>query len=227
MNIDILHGGAFQSALVTFSQGESIVSDSGAMFRASSNVDIDIQARAKGSSGIFGAAKRMFGGDTFFQSTYTLTSGESGEVGLAATLPGEVEIIDLAGKCWLTTGGSFLAACGDVSMEARFQGLKGFFSGESLFFLEVQGSGQVIVGAYGAIRELEVDGELTVDSGQVVAFESSLEFKSTKAGGSWIKSFLAGEGIVLRFTGKGRILVQSHSAPELGRKLGPKLPQRG
>jgi len=222
MEIETIRGGAFQSVLVTFAPGEHLVSDSGAMFRASANVDIDIQARAKGSSGIFGAAKRMFGGDTFFQSTYTITEGASGEVGLAATLPGEVRVIDLAGQTWMATGGSFLVACGDVSMEARFQGMRGFFSGESLFFLELKGTGKVVVGAFGAIREIEVDGELTVDSGQVVAFESSLEFRATKAGGSWIKSFLAGEGIVL-----GRILVQSHSAPELGRRLGPMLPQRG
>ena len=65
-----------------------------------------------------------------------------------------------------------------------------------------------------------------IDTGHVVAYETSLEYTITKAGSSWLASWLAGEGFVMNFRGKGRVLVQSHNPTEFGRSVGPKLPPR-
>ena len=97
---------------------------------------------------------------------------------------------------------------------------------EGLFFLRVTGAGTLVVSAFGALEEVAVDGELVVDSGHVVAFEESLTYSLGKAGGSWLQSFLGGEGVVLRFRGRGRLLVQSHNRSEFGRTLGGRLPPR-
>jgi uncharacterized protein (AIM24 family) len=113
-----------------------------------------------------------------------------------------------------------------MDLTPRFQGMKGMFSGENLFFMEVSGAGPLLVGAYGSIREVPVDGELVVDTGHVVAFESSLSYTLSKTGGSWLTSYLAGEGFVLRFKGQGRLLVQSHNPREFGAMLGRRLPPR-
>ena len=43
---------------------------------------------------------------------------------------------------------------------------------------------------------------------------------------SWIQSFLTSEGIVLNFTGRGKIYVQSHNPDQFGHTLGPMLPPR-
>ncbi|RTZ90087.1 MAG: TIGR00266 family protein, partial [Planctomycetota bacterium] len=79
----------------------------------------------------------------------------------------------------------------------------------------------------GALRELEVEGELTIDTGHLVAYESTLDYSISKAGGSWMQSFLAGEGFVMKFSGRGRVIVQTHDASGFGRRLGPMLPARG
>jgi uncharacterized protein (AIM24 family) len=71
-----------------------------------------------------------------------------------------------------------------------------------------------------------VEDALTVDTGHVVAFENTLSYTLSKAGGSWIQSFLAGEGIVMQFTGRGRVMTQSHNPQEFGKRLGPRLPPR-
>ena len=71
-----------------------------------------------------------------------------------------------------------------------------------------------------------MDGSLTVDTGHLVAFESTLQYTVTKAGNSWLQSWLAGEGIVLEFTGQGRIITQSHNPKEFGAGLGRLLPPR-
>ncbi|MBT6541526.1 MAG: TIGR00266 family protein [Planctomycetes bacterium] len=227
MRFEILEQGAFQSALVHFDHGERLISESGAMVRASGNVDIDVTTRAKKGGGMLSGVKRLLGGDSFFLSTYSTTDGGSGEVGIAPILPGEVMTLEVAGAGhWKTTGGSFLAAGGDIELDMQFQGLGGFISGESLFFLEASGSGTILVGAFGALRELEVNGELTIDTGHLVAYEGSLDYSVTKAGGSWMQSFLAGEGFVMKFSGQGRVIVQTHDASGFGRRLGPLLPPR-
>ena len=104
--------------------------------------------------------------------------------------------------------------------------MRGLFSGESMFFVEASGHGPLVVNAFGSIREIQVDGDFIVDTGHVVAFESSLSYDITKAGKSWLQSFLAGEGFVMKFKGRGRLLFQSHNPRGFGRVLGPKLPPR-
>jgi len=228
MKFEILEQGAFQSALIHFDSGDHVLSESGAMVRASGNVDIDVTTRAKKGGGLMSGVKRLFSGDSFFLSTYSTTDGLPGEVGIAPILPGEVKTIELDGVTeWMTAGGSFLASGGEVELDTEFQGLGGMFSGESLFFLRASGNGTLLVGAFGAIRELEVDGELTIDTGHLVAYEATLGYSISKAGGSWLQSYLAGEGFVMKFKGKGRVLVQTHDASGFGARLGPLLPARG
>lgn len=227
MNIDIQERGAFGSALVTLQPGESFISESGAMYRASSNVDIDVTTRTRGGGGILQGLKRLVGGDSFFLSTYKLRDGSTGEVGVAPTLQGEVRRVDVdAATNWICAGGSYLASHPDLDLDTKFQGLRGLFSGESLFFIHVNGQGPLIVNAFGRITELAVEGELIVDTGHVVAFQETLNYTITKAGGSWLSSFMVGEGLVMNFTGHGKILVQSHNPKEFGRGLGRKLPPR-
>ena len=86
--------------------------------------------------------------------------------------------------------------------------------------------GQLLVSAFGAIREIDVDGAITVDTGHVVAFEDSLEYSLGKAGGSRLQSFLASEGITLNFSGRGTLYVQSHNPDEWARSLAGLLPPR-
>ena len=100
------------------------------------------------------------------------------------------------------------------------------FSGEKMFFIEVSGSGQLLVTAFGRIVESDVEDDLVVDTGHLVAFENSLQYSLTKAGRSWFQSWLAGEGLVMKFHGEGVILTQSHNPKEFGTSLGPLLPPR-
>jgi uncharacterized protein (TIGR00266 family) len=220
--------GLYASVLARLNPGEKFISEAGAMYRASSNVDIDVTTHSSGGSGgFFAAVKRLFAGESFFFSTYTITDGKPGEVGLAPTHAGETRLITLDGsKAWLCAGGSFLAATDAIKVDTQFQGMKGFFSGESISFIKASGVGQIVVEAFGRISEIDVTEDLTVDTGHVVAFEESLTYKITKAGGSWFHSWLAGEGLVFQFTGRGRILVQSHNPKEFGSELGALLPER-
>ena len=177
MDIEISEEGAFSWALVKVSPGEEFVSESGAMFRASSNVDIDVTTRSRRSGGLMADVRRMLANDSFFLSTYRVNDQSDGEVGLAPTLQREIELIDCDGSGqWLCAGGSYLGSSAGLDIDTQFQGLRGMLSGESLFFLSIEGRGQLLVNAFGRINQLEVDGALTVDTGHVVAFQDTLDY---------------------------------------------------
>ena len=95
-----------------------------------------------------------------------------------------------------------------------------------MFWLKCHGDGDLFLSSFGAIYEVLVDGEYVVDTGHIVAFDDTLQFSIGKASGSWIGSFLGGEGLVCRFSGQGRLLCQSHNPPSFGALLGPKLKPR-
>jgi len=224
--LEVLNPGSFASVKVNLASGERFISESGMMVRSTANVSYDITAKPKGKGGMLGALKRMLGGDSFFMSTYH-AEGE-GYVVVAPTLPGDCYVIDLepGAAPWMCAGASYMASGPEVALDTQFQGLKGFFSGESLFYVELSGSGPAVVNAFGRIREVEVNGSLIVDTGHVVAFQKSLSYEITKAGSSWFQSWLAGEGLVMNFNGRGKVLVQSHNPSEFGGAVGPLLPPR-
>ena len=227
MRVEVANNGAFGSALIQLEPRDEFVSESGAMFRASSNVDIDVTTRSRSSGGIMSGVRRMISGESFFFSRYRVTDHRPAEIGLAPNLQGQVAHIECDGRTrWVCAGGSYLGSSPDLNIDTQFQGLRGMLSGESLSFTTIEGVGPLLVNAFGTITEVDVRGALTVDTGHVVAFEESLEYSVGKAGGSWVSSFLTNEGLVLDFRGHGRVYVQSHNPSEFGRTLGPLLPEK-
>ena len=231
MNIKIDTEGAFGSALVTLETGEKFVSEAGAMYRASANMDIDVESRKKKDEGMWGAfksgIKAMFAGESFFLSSYTPNDGQSGEVGLAPTHQGEVRSVKVGPNVWICSGGSYLGSSGGITLDTQYQGLtKGMFSKEGLVFVQASGDGDLLVNGFGRISSVDVSGGITIDNGHLIAFTEGLEYTISKAGSGWISSMMSGEGLVMNFRGQGKVLVQSHDPSRLGGVLGPLLPPR-
>ena len=67
---------------------------------------------------------------------------------------------------------------------------------------------------------VEVNGEYIVDTGHIVAFNETLSFTLTKAGGSWATAIFGGEGLVCKFQGQGTVWCQSHNLGSFGGALG-------
>lgn len=227
MDIDIEYRPAHSLAVVRLAPGESITAESSAMVSMSSALALTTDGPMSKKRGGFlkNIGRAFLGGETFFTNTFSASSGP-GEVTLAPTLCGDMAIHALQGDALYIQGSSFVAAPDSVQINTRWQGFKGFFSGESLFFLEAVGHGPVIVNAFGAIDIVDLDGELIVDTGHLVAFTGGLTYEVTKAGGGWISSYLSGEGFVLRMKGRGRLYLQTRNPTEYGRSVGPKLPPR-
>jgi uncharacterized protein (TIGR00266 family) len=227
MEASVIGNPSFQSLHVQLNAGEHCYSEAGKMVRCSPNINVEVQIQKKGG-GLFGAVKRMLSSDSFFSSVYTAEQGQGGEVVVAPTMMGNVHVLQLNGSnTWITSGGAYLASGPEVVSEAKWQGLgAGLLGGESLLYVHNTGVGFLAVEAFGTIHTVDVDGDFIVDTGHLVAFENSLEFKISKVGGSWMTSFLSGEGFVMNFKGRGKLLMQSHNGGGFGSAVGPMLPTR-
>ena len=183
-----------------------------------------------GSSGggLFGGFRRMLGGESFFINTFTADRG-GGQISLAPSTPGDIGSFPLEpGKNLFIQSSSFLACTENVRTDSQFQGFRGFFSGESLFFLRAfseGGPGEVFYNSYGAIKRMPVEPgkELVVDTGHLVAFTDDVEYSIGKVGG--LRSLIGGgEGLVMKFRGSGHVWIQTRNLASLAEKIVPFLP---
>jgi uncharacterized protein (TIGR00266 family) len=193
--------------------GDTVVSESGAMAWMEGPLEVKTSTRG----GILAGLKRkLLSGESFFQNTYTAT-GDGARLALAPGAAGDVVSYELDGELLLEKG-AYLASTMGVKVDARFDGLKGLFN-EGLFVLRCTGEGLLFFTAYGDIQEVDVDGEYVVDNGYAVAWEPSLTYRLTKA--RRIRSFLFGDQILLRFSGRGKVWIQSRSARSMANWVHP------
>lgn len=225
MKTEILQRPSNTIAKIDLTAGEEITSEGGAMVAMSPGLSVDTTTHKRGKGSFRKSMKRMFSGESIFMNHYKCEAPEA-TIFLAPTLSGDLVHKKMEGKTLIVQGSSYVASTGDVELDIGWQGFKSIIAKEGMFWIKLSGSGEVILNAFGAIYPVEVDGEYIVDTGHVVAFEEGLDFKLSKAGSSWIGSFMGGEGIVSRFHGKGTIWCQSHNQTTFGRLLGPKLRAR-
>ncbi len=230
MQIDIGYRPAHSLARVALQHGESILAESGAMVGMSTNVQMQTGMQNKGGGllgGLLGGLKRALAGESWFRNTFTAQGGP-GELLLAHALCGDMQVLEMNPQGYMLTSGSFVASSPTVDINTKLGGFKSFFSGEGMFVMQAtaQQPGQLVVGAFGGIQQLQCDGNLVIDTGHLVAWDSSLTYKVGKSGGGWIASFLSGEGLVCHFQGQGRIWIQTRNPVEYGRTVGALLPPR-
>ena len=222
MKIELFHQPCNTAAKISLAANESLTSEAGAMIAMDASLSVQTSTHKKSQVGLLKAVKRMVAGESFFLNHYT--AKVASELWLSSAHAGDMRLLSLAsGERWIVQSGSFLAAEEGIEIDVGWQGFKAAFSGESMFWLSLHGQGQLLLSAFGAVYEVEVDGEYIVDTGHIVAFEPSLNFRISKAGSSWWHSFLGGEGLICRFSGKGRLLCQSHNLHDFGRSLTPHL----
>ncbi|HIP92153.1 MAG TPA: AIM24 family protein, partial [Thermotoga sp.] len=80
--------------------------------------------------------------------------------------------------------------------------------------IRLSGNGKGVFGSFGGIVEKELlpGEEYIVDTGHVVAFDSTITYDVKAFGG--IKSFFfGGEGLIVRMKGPGRIFYQTRNYP--------------
>ena len=206
--------------------GETVTCEVGAMIAMSTGITVETTAGKKGGGGgLMKGLKRMFAGENFFLNHFTAQQSDQTLI-LGPQLMGDVIHHQLSGTL-IVQGSSWLCSDENIEIDATWQGFgKALFSGERMFWVKCSGDGDLFLSSFGAIYEIDVDGGYTVDTGHIVAFEDTLQFRIGKAGSSLIGSFLGGEGLVCKFEGQGKLYCQTHNPPSFGAVLGPRLKPR-
>jgi uncharacterized protein (AIM24 family) len=123
----------------------------------------------------------------------------------------------------MLSDGAFVAATETVELKVRTQSLGNALFAQSggFFITETGGNGQVAVSGFGSMSQLEVTPgrDVVIDNAHVVAWDSRLQYEiSVTTGGSsgflgnLVNSQTSGEGMVLRFSGSGKILICSRNS---------------
>lgn len=220
MQVNVLYRPSQTIAQCWLADGESLMAESGAMMGMTTNVAMQTQ-----SGGVLKGLKRMFGGESFFRNTFAAQGGQ-GEVLLTTPLCGDMAVLDVGQRQWCLQNSAYVGSSTTVDVSTQASG-RGFFSGAGLFILGTQGQGQLLIGSFGALEPLTVDGSMVLDTGHLVAWEASLQYSIGKSGSGWIASYLSGEGLVCHFQGQGQVYVQSRNTAEYGSTIGNMLPPAG
>ena len=221
MRQEIRYQPSYSLGIVSLDAGESLQAETGSMVSMSDGIRIET---SMGKGGLFGGLKRAVGGESLFINQ--LIADRAGEVTIAPSLPGDMITVDLTGsESLLVQSGSFLAATPGVTIDSKWGGSRGFFSGEGLILLRCSGQGTLWISSYGAIHlvELAAGQRYVVDTGHMVAFDQSVSYQVGKSGG-WKSTILGGEGLVVNLTGPGRFYLQTRSPGALVQWLIPQLP---
>ena len=211
MNYKILYPEAFPVVEFDLKRGESIKAESDAMIAMSATVDVE--GRREGSI-LGGLARKFLTGESFFMQTLAARRGD-GMALIGHALPGGIVDVDLDGSYGLIVQqGGFLAATEGIDIDTKVQNpLKGLFSGEGFFLLNIRGKGTVFVSSYGVIHPLNLEAgeEMVIDNGHLVAWPDYMDYTIEKASNGWLSSMMSGECLVCRFKGPGAVLIQTRN----------------
>jgi uncharacterized protein (TIGR00266 family) len=203
---------------VALKRGETIYCESDAMVMM--EAPLDLKGKMKG--GLGSALMRTFAnGESFFQQHIEAARGD-GDCLLSPTLPGAMQVVDVEPRHYIISDGAFVAASSGVDLKVRTQSLGNALFAQSggLFVTETGGSGQLVVSGFGSMSMLDVEPgkDVIIDNAHVVCWDSSLRYEisvttGTSGGflGNLVNSQTSGEGMVLRFSGQGKVYVCSRN----------------
>ena len=157
--------------------GESMYTQSGGMAWMSDGIAMDSNMRG----GLGKSIGRMFSGESLFMATYKAERAGS-MVAFASTVAGEVLPVDVgANGGMICQKGAFLCAQESVNLSVAFtrKFSAGLFGGEGFILQDISGSGMVFLEIDGnRVEKNLAPGEvLKVDTGNVVAFERSVNYE--------------------------------------------------
>ena len=234
-----IHGDDMQFVEIELDPSEAVVAEAGGMMFMDDGIAMetifgDGSQRNNGLMGaLMGAGKRLLTGESLFMTVFQNQGTGKKRVAFGAPYPGKIAPMHLTalGGELIAQKDSFLCAAKGVSVGIAFQRRlgAGLFGGEGFIMQRLTGDGWAFVHAGGTLyeRELTAGEILRVDTGCIVAFQSSIHYDIQMVGG--IKTALfGGEGLFFAtLRGPGRIWLQSLPFSRLAGRIIAAAPQTG
>ena len=227
-------GNAMQLAVCQLDAGQGLYAEAGKFLWKTVNVGIETRVSTPNSGGggllnmAIGAGKRMLAGESLAFQYFTSTGG-SGLVSLAGTLPGEMKVIELDGtRGWFAEKDAFVAAETSVHFDIAFSGMRsGLRGGEGFVLEKFTGSGTLLIAGAGNFIEINpasYGGKIQVHTGCLVAFEDTVRYGVERIGAlnaqTIMSGLLGGNGFnMATLEGDGLVLLQSMTMESLAHAL--------
>ncbi|MGK7394986.1 MAG: TIGR00266 family protein [Candidatus Cyclobacteriaceae bacterium M3_2C_046] len=228
-----IKGESIQVVEVELDPNETVIAEAGAMLYMDEGITFETKMGdgSEPNQGLLGklfsAGTRMLTGESIFMTHFTHRGSGKARVGFSAPYPGTVIPIKLDemhnSELIVQKDGFLCAALGTkVSITFNKRIGSGLVGGEGFILQKLSGDGRAFVHAGGTLIEKQLNNEtLRIDTGCVVAFESSIDFDIQSAGG--LRSMIfGGEGIFLAtLSGTGRVWLQSMPIRKLIQAIAP------
>ncbi len=206
-----IYGEELQLVEVLLDPGEGVQAEAGVM----TYMETGIQMETGTGGGLLKGLKRALVGESFFITTFHNGDVQPRRVAFAAPYPGSIIAFDLdrfQGE-FLCQRDSFLAAAYGTEIEVAFTRRlgAGFFGGEGFILQRLRGDGMVFIHAGGTVveKDLAAGETLRVDTGCIVAFQTTVSYDIQFVGG-FKNALFGGEGLFLAtLTGPGKVYLQS------------------
>lgn len=233
-----LFGDDLQFVEIELDPQETVIAEAGAMMFMEDGIAFETKMGdgSKPDQGFLGklgsVAKRAITGESIFMTHFSNKASGRKKVAFAAGYPGKIIAIDLdeARGELICQRDSFLCAALGTEISIAFNKKigAGLFGGEGFILQRLRGDGMVFIHAGGTIVEKRLNGEkLMIDTGCIVAFESSISYDIQRAGN--MKSMLfGGEGLFMAtLQGTGRVWLQSLPFSRLADRILQHAPRAG
>lgn len=203
-----IYGDPMPVAICSVDQGETIISESGAMSWMTPNMEMKTSGGGVGK--MFG---RMFSGESMFQNYYTAQGGP-GMIAFASSFPGSIRAFEITpDRPVIAQKKAFLAASAGVELSVFFQRKlgAGFFGGEGFIMQKISGNGIAFIEIDGSTMEynLAPGQQMVVDTGYLAMMDATVSMDVQVVKG--VKNVLFGGESLFNtiLTGPGRILLQT------------------
>jgi len=233
-----VYGDDLQFVEVELDSGETVVAEAGAMMYMEDGINFETKMGdgSKPQAGfldkLVSVGKRMITRESLFMTHFTHQGQGKSHVAFGAPYPGKIIAIDLdeANGELICQKDSFLCAALGTEISIAFNKRlgAGLFGGEGFILQKLRGDGMVFIHAGGTIVEKRLENSrLRVDTGCIVAFESTITYDIERAGN--LKSMIfGGEGLfVATLQGAGRVWLQSLPFSRLADRILANAPAAG
>lgn len=218
-----IEGEPLPVVICTLENGETMITESGAMSWMSPNMRMETQGGGLGK--MFG---RALSGESLFLNHYTAEGGQ-GLIAFASSFPGSIRAFEIRqGQEIIAQKSAFLASTEGIGLDIAFQRKLGggLFGGEGFIMQRLSGNGLAFLEFDGYVKEyaLAPGQRMVIDTGYLAAMTGTCTMDVQTVPG--IKNaLLGGEGIFNTVVdGPGTIWIQSMPASKLAGSLVPFLP---
>lgn len=228
MNSRVVGQAGYQLLRVELGRGETFnIERGGLMYYDSIGIKGTLNSKSKGLGGVIGAiGRKITTGESLFLTEVTGQRDGSLAV-IAPPIMGNIHELDCGQRQFYLNTSAYLGSEPTVHYDVKTQSLgKALFGGTGGFFIaKTSGKGKLYINTFGDLVVLNVEDyyELHVDNEHVVAWEDTVDYSIGVASG--VFGFTSGEGLVNRFSGRGKVLLQSRNIENLAKVLVPHLPK--